>query len=61
MRRREFITLSNWRHWFESYEPSSLLCLRDAFDMTGCLARSSSPLGSTTHSHANRVFRRFVS
>jgi hypothetical protein len=29
--------------WFESYEPSSLLCLRDGFDMTGCLARSSSP------------------
>jgi tripartite-type tricarboxylate transporter receptor subunit TctC len=23
--------------------------------------RSSSPLGSTTHSHANQVFRRFVS
>ncbi len=34
---------------------------RNAFDMTGCLARSSSPLGSTTHSHANRVFLRFVS
>src|SRR5258705_10959255 len=47
--------------WFESYEPSSLLCLRDAFDMTGCLERSSSPLRPTTHSHANRDFRRFVS
>jgi hypothetical protein len=36
--------------WFESYEPSSLRCLRDGFDMTACLARSSSPLRSTTQS-----------
>ena len=35
--------------WFESYEPSSS-CLRDRFDMTTWLARSSSPLGATTHS-----------
>jgi hypothetical protein len=42
--------------WFESYEPSSLRCLRDGFDMTGCLARSSSPLGSNTHSGASEDF-----
>jgi hypothetical protein len=43
-------------NWFESYEPSSLRCLRDRFDMTACLARSSSPLRSTTQSFEPAVF-----
>jgi hypothetical protein len=42
--------------WFESYEPSSLRCLRDGFDVTACLARSSSPLRSTTHYRATGDF-----
>ena len=44
--------------WFESYEPSSLRCLRDRFDMTACLARSSSPLRSTTQSFEPASFPR---
>ena len=38
------------------YEPSSLRYLRDRFDTTACLARSSSPLRSTTHSFEPRDF-----
>jgi hypothetical protein len=36
--------------WFESYELSSSCFFRDQFDMTAWLARSSSPLGTTTQS-----------
>jgi hypothetical protein len=42
--------------WFESYELSSSRFFRDQFDMTAWLARSSSPLGTTTQSE---VLRRF--